>query len=291
MVDELGMRRAPWFRLLAVPLGVAIASACQFPGYSFEHPDGEGAGGSASDGGSSAWGSASSGAGGTLAIGGDAGAKSGGEGGVGGEPANGSAGEGGEAGGASLGCSGAEDFCDDFEDLIADGWSTSGGTWAVMEDGDNNAFEGGGASEEALAGEGSWADQTVEARVRVVAFGGDSDTYRAGIVARYASSSAYYAFALGGDQALTIRRSTGAPSGSSGACAAVSTSIDPNEWFTLKLRVTGPGGNVRLRTYLNGTLIHDCTTTATTTASGKVGVLTVGSGTTARFDDVKVSLP
>jgi hypothetical protein len=305
MVDELGMRRPPWLRLLAGSLGVLLASACQFPGYSFS-PEDSGAGsaggsaGASSDGGSSGsgsvsgagsqhadGGSTSSGSGGEFAAGGEGGVPGGGEGGEGGESTTGGGG-----GSGSLGCSGEEAFCDDFEDLIADGWSTSGGTWAVMEDDDgNDAFQGGGASEEALAGDGSWADQTVEARVRVVAFGGDSDTYRAGIVARYASSSAFYVFALGGDGTLTIRRSTGAPSGSSGTCAAVSTNIDPGEWFTLKLQVTGPSGNVRLRTYLNGTPVHDCTSTATTTASGKIGVLTVGSGTTARFDDVKVLLP
>jgi hypothetical protein len=243
-----------------------------------------GAGSQTADGGSS-------GDAGTANSGGEAGAAEGGEGGEAGELTSGGAGNGGSGGSGSTGCSGNEEFCDDFEDLIADGWTTSGGTWVVMEDGDTNVYQGGGASEEALVDAGGWADQIVEARMRVVSFGGASDTYRAGILARYASSSAYYAFAIGGDKTLSIRRSTGAPSGSSGTCAAVSTSIEPSEWFTLKLQVTGPEGNVRLRTYLNGTPIHDCTTTATTAASGKAGVLTVGSGTTARFDDAKVLLP
>jgi pectate lyase len=182
-------------------------------------------------------------------------------------------------------------FCDDFEDGNDAGWTKSGGTWTIATDG-SFVFQGGGSSQEATAGDAAWTDQTVEARVRVVSFGGTSDSYRAGIIGRFAGASTFYVFAIGGNGNLTLRKSTSTPSGASGTCGAIAAGIDPTTaFFTLKMELSGPTNNVHIRTFLNGVLKHDCTTTSTTSGAGKVGFLTYGTGTVASFDDIKVSTP
>ena len=188
-------------------------------------------------------------------------------------------------------CASGIAFCDDFEDHNANGWTKSGGTWTVVDDGGDWVYEGGDASEEAYAGDAAWTNQTVEANVKVIGFGGTGDSYRVGIVARRSGASSFYVFALGADGNLTLRKSTSTPSGSSGTCGALPAGISATAWFTLKMTVSGAAGAVQIRTYLNGALKHDCLTTSSTVASGQAGVLTYGSNTVAHFDDVSVTTP
>jgi hypothetical protein len=138
-----------------------------------------------SAGGKNAGGSAGSSAGGTSGASGTAGASTGGSG--------------------NAMCGASVVFCDDFEDGNSTGWTKSGGTWSVIDDAGDSVYQGGNASEESYAGEAAWTDQTVEANVKVASFGGTSDSYRAGIMARHSGSSAFYVFALGGDGNLTLR--------------------------------------------------------------------------------------
>jgi hypothetical protein len=238
----------------------------------------------------------SGGAAGGGAGGATAGTSTGGSGagtagaGQGGGGAGGTSGAGGSAGGGSV-CDEGIAFCDDFEDQNASGWTKSGGTWSVVADGGNWTYEGGNGSEEAYAGDTSWTDQTVQAKVKVINFGGTSDSYRAGIMARHSGGSSFYVFALGGDGNLTLRKSTSTPSGSSGTCGALAADIDAEDWFTLKMTVSGAASSVRIRTYVDDVLKHDCMTTSSTVANGRAGVLTYGSNTVARFDDVSVTTP
>jgi hypothetical protein len=56
--------------------------------------------------------------------------------------------------------------------------------------------------------------------------------------------------------------------------------------------IAGAPGSIRITTYLDGVLQHNCTTTATSVpASGSIGVLTYGAGTVAMFDNVTASSP
>lgn len=237
-------------------------------------------------GGTNAAGSAAAGtnAGGSAAAGTSAGGSASGGGGAGMAGAI-------QGGSGNAPCDGAAVFCDDFEDGNSTGWTKSGGTWAIVDDAGDGVYQGGNGSEESYAGDTAWTDQTVEANVKVTSFGGTSDSYRAGIIARRNGSSNFYAFAIGGDGNLTLRKSTSAPSGSSGTCGAIASGIDATKWFTLKMSVSGAAGSVKIKTYLNGVLKHDCTTTSSTVASGSAGVLTYGSSTVARFDDVSVTTP
>jgi hypothetical protein len=48
---------------------------------------------------------------------------------------------------------------------------------------------------------------------------------------------------------------------------------------------------VRLRSYVNGVLFHDCTTTSSTVGGGTAGLISYGSNTRAEFDDIVVTTP
>lgn len=240
----------------------------------------------AGSGGKASGGTASGGAGGASAGMGNTGGKAGA-----GQAGSSSGGSGGSSGGGSATCANGVAFCDDFEDHNANGWTKSGGTWTVVDDGGDWVYEGSASSEEAYAGDAAWTDQTVQANVKVMAFGGTSDSYRAGIMARRSGASSFYVFALGADGNLSLRKSTSTPSGASGTCGAVAAGIDGKSWFTLKMTISGAAGAVQIRTYLNGALKHDCLTSSSTVAAGQAGVLTYGSSTVAHFDDVSVTTP
>ncbi|WP_201435646.1 hypothetical protein [Saccharothrix sp. 6-C] len=63
-------------------------------------------------------------------------------------------------------------FGDDFEDGDSTGWSTGGGSWAVVADG-SRAWRQSGTSADARASAGAvWAGQSVQARVKPTAFNG-----------------------------------------------------------------------------------------------------------------------
>src|SRR6188474_418762 len=72
-----------------------------------------------------------------------------------------------------VGAQAATVFSDDFEDGNATGWTTSGGTWSVVTDGDR-AYRQGGTSSDARARAGStaWNDYIVSADVKPLAFNG-----------------------------------------------------------------------------------------------------------------------
>jgi pectate lyase len=183
-------------------------------------------------------------------------------------------------------------FCDDFEDGNASGWTTTGGSWSVLTD-TSYVYAGGSGSYLSTAGLSTWTDQTVQARMKILAFGGTSSSYRAGIVARLAQSTNYYALGIDATGAVRLLRGTSTPSGATGTCGAVASSLSPltNAWADLKIKISGPTGNVRVLTWVNAKPVHDCTTTSSTVTAGNAGVFTYGSGTRAEFDDFRVSTP
>jgi hypothetical protein len=163
----------------------------------------------------------------------------------------------------------------------------------VVPDGTNHAYQGGSGSQESIAdGTASLADETVQADIKVITFGGTGTAYRAGIIARYASPSNFYTFSIDQSGVLHLYKSTSAPSSSSGTCGAIVSGVDPLAWHSYRIVIAGAPGSIRIRTYLDGALQHDCTTTATSVpASGSIGVLTYGTGTVAMFDNVTASSP
>ncbi len=172
---------------------------------------------------------------------------------------------------------------DDFQDNNANGWNPMK---SVLTDG--TLCYDVPAATLSTAGLTTWTDQTIAARMKVVQFGGTSNSYRAGIVARYTSSSSYYALAIDGQSTnkLTLRKGTSTISG----CADVAAGVTANSWATLKLEVSG-GATTTLKSYVNNVLKQTCTISSGALTAGSIGVQTVGSNTSARFDDVLVTSP
>ena len=297
---------------------VCMGTTCAPPGMGGAG-GGAGTGGSAGAGGRGGGGAGGgSGAGGSAGGAGGAGAGPGGSGGaVGGAGAGGSAGAGGRGGGAGTGgtagaagaggmagaagaggrggagCAGYA-FCDDFEDGNTVGWTPSGGTWSVVTDG-SRVYQGGNGNSMSLAGQATWTDQTLTARVKVLQWGGISTSYRAGIVARATDTSNLYVFAIDASGALRLLKGTSSPSGTgaSGTCGKVTPSpaAAVNTWYTMQIKVVGTGTNVSITTFFDGVMIHDCQTSVGTLPAGAAGTYIYGPNTIAEFDDVKISTP
>jgi pectate lyase len=185
-------------------------------------------------------------------------------------------------------------FCDDFEDGDTVGWTPSGGTWSVITDG-SHVYQGGNGNSFSLAGQPTWTDQTITARVKVLQFGGTSTSYRAGIVARATDSTNLYVFAIDSSGALRLLKGTSSPAGTTatGPCGKVTPSpaAAVNTWYTMQIKVAGTGNNVVITTFFDGTMIHDCHTTDATLPAGAAGTYIYGPNTIAEFDDVRISTP
>jgi polygalacturonase len=85
-------------------------------------------------------------------------------------------------------------FHDDFETSGAVNWAQTKGNWTLIDEGGNKAYESAGEDENrAEAGEQSWADYRVEARVKVADFKGEN---RVMLCGRYRDGNNYYAAAF-----------------------------------------------------------------------------------------------
>jgi hypothetical protein len=234
-------------------------------------------------------GAGGSGAGGAAGTGGGgAGAGTGGSAGTGSAGSGSAGGAAGDAGGSGSRCPGSV-FCDDFEDGDAIDWVPIGGTWSVVSDG-SSVYRGANGSGNSIAGSASWTDQTVEARVKVVQFGNTKPGFRAGVIARYANTTSFYVFLYDGSGGLRLLKDGDLPPSHAGACAKIDANLAAGSWHTLKLTVSG-STTIRLQTFLDGTPVHDCTSTSGTVPAGAVGTYVYGSNTIVEFDDVKVSTP
>jgi hypothetical protein len=233
-------------------------------------------------------------------VGASSGADAGGSGGVGGSSGASSVGGASDAGGAtsagdSAGAAGgsgvgpAQAFCDDFEDGDAGGWVPATCAWTVVAD-DTFSLEGGPGQCQASAGSSDWVDQTIEARVKVTAFGGSSNSYRVGLTARSDGSSNYYSLGLSGNGAVRLLHGTSTLSGS-GTCGDYAAGVVVGTWYTLRLEVTGPANSVSLHSFIDGKPAQSCSVSTSTAVSGTAGVFTYGANTTALFDDVRIWTP
>jgi 3-keto-disaccharide hydrolase len=253
--------------------------------------------GTAGNGGGSSGTSGASGSSGTSGSGGaSGGAGSGGSSGsagtsTGGGDSGGTAGSagacnvGGVDGGSACATQGYA-FCDTFEDQNANGWTESGDPWSFAMDG-SWVYQGSGASR-SVAGDACWGDQSFEARVKAT-FTGTSSAYRAGLAVRYNTPTTFYMVALDGTGSMRLWRGNSSVGGS-GECGAVDATVSADEWFDLRIVVSGTT-SVRIQTFVNGGAVHDCTTITNPFTVGRVGVVSVGGGTEVQVDDVLVSLP
>ena len=241
-------------------------------------------GGSAGQGGTATGGSAGS-TGGSAGKGGSAGSTTGGTGGA----TGGSAGKGGSAGtatGGSAGKGGMSLFSDNFE-MGTSNWSTTGpGTWSTLMDG-TTAYAGASAPSNttwraATAGEASWTDVQVDARVKPDWVGSGSGYY-AGVCVRYQSEDACACFALRSNGQVMFRvnndTNTAAANPPGGA-------IMRNTWYNIRVVARGNA----ITAFVNGVEIQASSrVTSGAPASGRLAL--AAPGTNARFDDIVVTTP
>ena len=112
----------------------------------------------------------------------------------------------------------------------------------------DGAFTPGNVS---IAGDPSWDDFVVEARVNVNAFAGTSASQLGGICARVSLPGDYYLLALRADGRIDLRRVS---SYAETILATTSTAvITANTWYTVRLSAVGSN----LSAYLNGSVDPD----------------------------------
>jgi hypothetical protein len=201
-------------------------------------------------------------------------------GGAGGEAGNGVGGDASGGGAPSLAA-----FFDDFESGAVSKWTTTLGTWAIVDDG-SKVYEQSLQENKlqiAIANDACIADQVIDAKVKIIGFKGQSNSYVAALFGRVLSPTTHYLLALGSDGKLALRKRVNSTStGATAIGTAVTTAITTGTWYDVHFEIVG--------TSLKGCLGAVCVTgTDSSIASGSVAVGTVN--TSARFDDVRVTLP
>jgi hypothetical protein len=168
-------------------------------------------------------------------------------------------------------------FSDNFEDGNADGWSKSGGTWAVGTDGSRVYTQSNSGSELArvFAGQTSWTDYAVQARVKPLAFG--AATRYVGVAARSGGSSSFDRLVLTDANRVELQA---VRSGAVTVLGSAALTVSTGTWYTLRIEAQGSA----LRGYVNGTLVASGTGSQST--QGRIVLQTFHAS--ASFDDVAV---
>jgi Concanavalin A-like lectin/glucanases superfamily len=184
------------------------------------------------------------------------------------------------------GATGQTIFFDDFETGSASRWMTnSPADWSVVDiDGGAHVYQQSAVSNTfrvAAAGSVLWADQTVEARVNILSFGGGSTSYLVAVYARFKDVDNHYYLAVESNTKLTIRANSGGTNMK--LTSAVDTGMTTNAWHTVKLQAKGS----TLSAYVDG--VEKVTVSDTAIASGGIALGCINSS--AQFDDVKVTIP
>ncbi|MBT0767601.1 hypothetical protein KIH74_01610 [Kineosporia sp. J2-2] len=167
-------------------------------------------------------------------------------------------------------------FSADFESGSTSAWSKSGGTWSIVTDGSKALSQTNASSENAreFAGDTSWTDYTVSARVKPLSFGTDGVV---GLLARAKSSTTFYRLALVSGKAQLQAVNSGTVT----VLATSSKTISTGTWYKLSLSVSGS----TVSASIDGTSIGSASSSLA--SSGRIGLQTANS--TASFDDVTVT--
>jgi len=221
-------------------------------------------------------------------------------------------------------------FCDDFEDGNATGWTAleqttaTPGTWMTLtETGHAGAstidFQGTGASTSyhyeypsVTAAGGPWGDQTVSVWIKPTVTALSSDNNKVGVCARFSTAgnntttNAYCLFLRSDAGATTGRLQLSKKVGTgslTGLLSTTTSSFPPatiplfalDTWYKVTLQVSG-STSVVLTASINDVALATVTDQGTA-VDGGVSVLATGGpavilrGTTASFDDLRISSP
>jgi pectate lyase len=167
---------------------------------------------------------------------------------------------------------------DNFEDGNADGWSKSGGSWAVVSDGSRAYRQSNVGSElaRAFGGSTSWTNYTVSARVKPLAFDGSGRFV--GISARTSGATKFYRLALLNSNRAELQAVNGS---SVAVIGGVSRTVATGTWYTLRIEVNG----TTIRGFVDGAQVGSGTNTMED--NGRIALQTFHA--TASFDDVVVT--
>ena len=139
----------------------------------------------------------------------------------------------------------------------------------------------------AAAGDVSWTNVSVQARIKVLSFNGSSSSYYAGVCARVEDADNYYCVTLRSDAKVAIRGDIGGSSNSLGS--SVSYGVAAGTWYTVRLEVVGS----TITASINGTPVlpktGDPAISDASLATG--GIALIVDNADAEFDDVSVSTP
>jgi hypothetical protein len=204
----------------------------------------------------------------------------------------GNAGMGGDAAGGAAGANGMGGplFFDDFENGTGLWSPLTGSMWSTVVDGTNAYTETESVSQlrTSLATDTCWADQIVEARIKIIDFPGMSTGYFAAIFARMVDHQNAYFAAIdsSSETRFTIRTLLNGAINKVADDAEARVEITYGNWYDIKLEVIG--------TTLRATFTDDSTTHVITGMNSRIASGGVGVGVKngdARFDDVRVTAP
>ncbi|WP_430782552.1 family 16 glycoside hydrolase [Actinoplanes sp. G11-F43] len=168
-------------------------------------------------------------------------------------------------------------FSADFESGSTTGWSKSGGTWSVVSDGSRVLQQSDTGSERArqFAGDTSWANYSVQARVKATAFGSSAGVVA--LTARAAGSTKMYRLSLTGANRIQLETMNGS---AVTVLGSLNQTVSTGTFYTLRLSFSGStiSGSV------NGASVGSATDSTVT--AGRIGLLTEHAA--GRFDDIVV---
>ncbi|RKR85984.1 pectate lyase [Micromonospora pisi] len=167
-------------------------------------------------------------------------------------------------------------FSADFQDGAISGWSKSGGTWSVSDDGSRVAHQSRTDAENArlFNASTSLTDYTVQARVKPVSLGSNG---LVGLLSRAAGATVFYRLAL-----LPGRAELQAVGGGTvTVLGASSRTVSNGTWYTLSLTTNGSTvtGSIDGTQFASGS--------SSVSAAGRIGLQTQYAS--ASFDDVLVT--
>lgn len=169
-------------------------------------------------------------------------------------------------------------FSDNFNAGNASSWTVTQGTWSVVSDGSQVYRKSGTSEGRTHAGQMSWSNYSVSAKMKADSFGG---ARRIMLAARYQDGNNYYAASLynSGGGRLEIRKKIG---GTSTTLVQKNYTLSEGTWYNVRLEVNG--SNIAM--YVNNVL--ELQTTDSSLTSGAIGLVAQDT-TVAKYDDIMVN--
>jgi len=176
---------------------------------------------------------------------------------------------------------------DDFEDGNADGWTTTGGTWSVVQPPGHSKEYTRTSSDETISSRGSssWTNYTVQSFVKL-----DSSDGAAGVMARMQANNKFYLLELGRDVTGSGAQIWGLWKNNGGSWTKLATGsypFDTSTYYLLRLTVNGNTLTGAVSTNWGSSFNELGSATDSTFTSGYIGLRPRGAGAT--FDAVKVT--